>query len=210
MNKEKNEMSKQDKVVYSIIALIAMLIFIVITAIGCTKLEKAEAATTSDGKYYPCLWSEVDWGQYESYKSDIKSVCTDFIVQGDGSSSGYYCIYLFNEPHRLIEHTHSSTSAYEYWGNYLWFVGVQSGVVREVRYNDNVGSPIYYQINGSYISLIGGTYDYRHADMPSNTYRLLPYVAIKEPTYLVNAPYLQYKSLSIYNALASTMYETDI
>lgn len=207
MSKEKKEMSKQDKVVYSLIALIAMLIFIVITAIGFAKLEKAEAAVTSDGIYYPDL-SSVDAGGYEALLQEALKNSDNMVVftYYDGSDSEPNYVY------RFVVGSPKACADGDRWKLFTsYHVQVKNGrvlVVSEENADLNFIYPSYDYV--TYGEVIGATYDYRVAGL--ETYRasnITPF-KIKEPAYLVNAPYLQYKSLSIYNALASTMYETDI
>lgn len=187
----RNWVLTHEKLYKLIVFVLALVAFLAVTAHGC-KTMKAEAATTSDGLYYPCLWTEVDWGTFSAYKETIRSACPHFIIQGNGNSNGYYSIFMFDSDRKLEAGSPQEDSP-AYYGRYAWFVGVKDNVVVQVRQNNNELNAIYYKYNGSYLPMIGGTYDYRHADMPGNTYRNLPYEAVKElkPEFYVNAPFVQ-------------------
>lgn len=63
--KMKDWILKHKKLYFSIVFVVALALFMAITARGCKKLEKAYAATTSNGTYYPDLLSEVPLGDLQ-------------------------------------------------------------------------------------------------------------------------------------------------
>lgn len=78
------------KMKYRVLAVLALALLI----INMLPVKRAEAATTTDGKYYVDFISELNWGSYESERDSVLSYKYIFVQGGPN----YYSYRFSNEP----------------------------------------------------------------------------------------------------------------
>jgi len=129
--------------------------------INMAPAKEAKAATTTDGTYYPDLWTEVDWGEYEEYKDVIKARNTDFLVYGHTSIPNYFVFFLNDGIYKAF----SGQSIESKPASYLYVIDnivVSDGKVVYVEpFRKHNLSFYFYDPYGSYTVVLGSTYDYR-------------------------------------------------
>lgn len=201
----KNWLVTHERLYWYIVVGLAVLGFGIVTALGCVKLEQANAATTEDGTFYYDLWTEVDWGSSEHYKDVIYTECSYVIVsERSNGQLGYYLSVSPNECARAW-----SSNGYRMHSVHAdYLVNVTAGKVDGVStlasitsFNktdpDGLGTEVTYTV-------IASNYDYRgdYADLQNLPYCNMEYAVL--PEYSLDAPYIKFDSLDIYCPLATS------
>ena len=141
----------------------AVVVYIVI----CFGRVDAEAAYTDDGVYYPDLWSEVDWGEYEQYKDELFNKCQHMVVSHSEGSTGYN--------YGLLQSPKTAYKMIDNVGNLHYgintiasvYVGGVSPRVIAFDYTSTTSIGMYYEktwnstVSGPICTPLGSTYDYR-------------------------------------------------
>lgn len=163
-------------------------IVILTVCVVCFGSGRAEAAYTTDGTYYPDLWTEVDWGSNDYLKDSIRERNEHFVVmmRSDGVLFYYFLDGMQKFQYQEMYNGHSS-----YFCTIYDSVIVINGSVYSV--SESISGKyqgIYFYYNESsysgYPSIIGSTYDYRCSGLESLPHSNMLYEFVTTPTSTVS------------------------
>ena len=121
---------------------------------------------TANTAFYPDLWTDIDWGTYEKYKSEIKEKCSHMIVNYTSETNCYSYGVVNSEPIAFFE-TNSAGNGY-YFIKTTACIYTIGGAISGFSYNSNNNNYFSVYHTKSYnsgdaqtVTVIGSTYDYR-------------------------------------------------
>lgn len=193
-----------------VVAVFAVLVFGIVTAVGCAKVYEANAAETSDGVYYPSM-KEIDCGEYLDLISKNLEVCPYVVILSDFSDEGNIR-YEFALSKSLIvctrettEFTFSCDAVFRVVDNGNGFFVYEASeyvVTKRTDCVDNedilVGSNCFYEVRSfqtgdeSIVSAI--------RSLPQNN--LVHPKDYIETLYSTEAPYITFDRLAVRNLIA--------
>ena len=166
-------------------------IVILTVCVVCFSSGRAEAAYTTDGTYYPDLWTEVDWGSYVDKKQNAFSnhkyliVCKqDYdLASGSPLPVNNFRYYLFSDD-TVKSECYSLVDNYGYNAHIKsngYIIVVSDGIVTELYESSNC--TLYRE---GQIYPLGSNFDYRFSGVYSVPYSNLFYEPIITPTSTVS------------------------
>lgn len=219
----KEFINKHPRLYWCVVVVLAVLAFTIITCVGFGKLERAEAAVTTDGVYYPSL-KNVDFTECQYDWNAIMEKYAHCAVAFN-PSDGSYC-YAFTDARYWSQDSGGSAFVpynYYYRGNsYPSIEGISYSLTLtkdcEVV-TESKNSSLFLNLGdyAGYYELIGTTFDIipNSQSWPQNTSLVyeneakLPQMNMIHPKdyieteYSVSAPYVSFEKLEVVNPFRS-------
>ena len=127
----------------------------------------------------PDLWNEVDWGSYAGYKEAIKNRNSNFIV----SKSGETYIYFFTQDLPIATTGMSIQSKPAYYIQTQDYLYLKDNTLSYCEPNCNKLMSFWCtQGDGTYVDVLGSTYDYRCGGLEDFPHSNLEYAPEPTPT----------------------------